>query len=118
MKHFELGGWRAGADESRHPETCRARSRGPKNYQRADERIKDDVCERLTLDREVDATDIEVDVRESIVMLSGRVTARKMKHRAEDCAIDVNGVTDVKNDIRVVSETDSHILTTIATGVY
>ena len=46
------------------------RGRGPKNYQRSDERIREDVCERLTYDERVDASDVEVDVREGVVRLS------------------------------------------------
>src|SRR5687768_5171077 len=34
--------------------------RGPKGYQRSDERIKEEVCDRLTADPDVDALEIEV----------------------------------------------------------
>ncbi|HET7433163.1 MAG TPA: BON domain-containing protein [Thermoanaerobaculia bacterium] len=78
------------------------RGRGPKNYQRSDERIHEDVCERLTSDHEVDATDIEVQVVESRVMLTGTVSDRRAKRRAEDIAESVTGVKEVENHLRVV----------------
>ena len=38
------------------------RGRGPKNYRPSDERIWEEVNERLTYDHNVDATDVEVKV--------------------------------------------------------
>lgn len=75
--------------------------RGPRGYRRSDERIRDEVCERLTRDALVDATDIEVRVRGGLVRLEGTVQDRAQKHRAEDLAADVSGVVDVENGIRV-----------------
>ena len=80
------------------------RGRGPKNYRRSDERIREDVCERLTDDHYVDATDIEVNVQNGIVTLSGSVDDRGAKRRAEDVAESVSGVSDVQNQIRVARE--------------
>jgi hypothetical protein len=76
--------------------------RGPKGYKRSDERIKEDVCDRLSMDDEVDASDITVSVRNGEVTLDGSVETRKMKHRAEDIAESVSGVSDVHNNVRVV----------------
>ena len=81
------------------------RGRGPKNYQRSDERIREDVCERLTYDERVDATDIEVDVRQGIVRLSGTVDDRYAKRVAEDIAESVRGARDVENQIHIRRET-------------
>lgn len=47
--------------------------RGPRGYRRSDERIREDVNERLLLDTELDATNIEVEVREGEVTLAGTV---------------------------------------------
>lgn len=80
------------------------RGRGPKNYRRSDERIREDVCERLTLDDAVDATDIEVNVTDALVTLGGLVHDRYEKRRAEDIAESVTGVKDVQNQIRVHRE--------------
>src|SRR5215471_11804457 len=37
--------------------------RGPKGYQRSDERIREDICERLTQHSAIDAGEIEVEVK-------------------------------------------------------
>ena len=78
------------------------RGRGPKGYQRSDERIHEDVCERLAMDHDVDASDIEVQVSGATVTLTGTVNHRSAKRRAEDLAEAVTGVRDVQNNLRVV----------------
>ena len=75
--------------------------RGPKGYTRSDERIREDVCERLSWDDEVDATDISVRVEDGEVTLEGSVETRHMKRLAVDLADDVPGVQDVHSTIRV-----------------
>lgn len=75
--------------------------KGPKNWTRSDERIREDVCERLAYHHDVDASDIEVMVKESEVTLSGFVTDRQSKRLAEDIADNVSGVKDVHNQLRV-----------------
>jgi hypothetical protein len=77
--------------------------RGPKGYQRTDERIKEEVCDRLTADPDVDATDIEVSVQNGEVTLEGAVPDRRMKRDAEDCLEEVCGVREIHNRIRVGS---------------
>ena len=75
--------------------------RGPKGYTRSDERIREDVCERLSENDEVDASDIEVKVNDRKVTLTGTVETRRMKHIAEDLAEAVSGVDDVDNRVTV-----------------
>ena len=75
--------------------------KGPKNYRRSDERIREIICERLTAAADVDATEIEIDVHNTEVVLSGTVTEKQMKYRAEDIIDGVNGVTHVDNRVRV-----------------
>jgi osmotically-inducible protein OsmY len=75
--------------------------RGPRGYRRADERIHEDVCDRLTEAGDVDATDIEVKVLAGVVTLSGSVTSRNAKRHAEDLAEGVRGVIDVQNQLRI-----------------
>lgn len=74
---------------------------GPQGYVRSDERIREDVCERLTLHDAIDASRIEVDVVEGVVTLGGDVPERYMKHLAEDAVVDTIGVKDVENALRV-----------------
>lgn len=75
--------------------------RGPKGYQRSDDRIREDVNDRLTDNSYLDASDIEVDVNDGIVKLSGHAEDRQAKRLAEDLAENVSGVKDVDNNIRV-----------------
>jgi osmotically-inducible protein OsmY len=75
--------------------------RGPTNYTRSDERIREDVNDNLTDDWGVDASEITVAVENGDVTLEGTVATRLQKRRAEDCAEDVSGVKNVQNNLRV-----------------
>ena len=77
------------------------RGRGPRNYVRSDDRIRDAINERLTQDRFVDASDIDVVVKRGEVTLTGAVDSRLARRRAEDIADAVLGVTHVQNNLRV-----------------
>jgi osmotically-inducible protein OsmY len=68
---------------------------------RTDERIREDLCERLSEHDAIDASEIEVEVTSGVVQLSGEVPERYMKHLAEDAVADAIGVKDVENSIRV-----------------
>ena len=74
--------------------------KGPRGYTRSDDRIREDVCDRLSADDEVDASDITVTVAKAEVTLEGTVHDRHAKRRAEDIAESVTGVTDVHNRLR------------------
>ena len=75
--------------------------RGPKGWQRSDERIKDDVSERLYHHRGVDCSDVSVEVSGGKVTLEGTVPERRMKHAIEDMVDQCPGVKDIENRIRV-----------------
>jgi osmotically-inducible protein OsmY len=77
------------------------RGRGPKGYRRSDERIKEDVNDRLTEDYYLDASEITVEVANGEVTLNGTVDVRRDKRRAEDVVESVSGVTNVENRLRV-----------------
>ena len=77
------------------------KGKGPRNYRRSDDRIQDNINERLTDDPLVDASEVEVAVQDGEVILSGTVDDRVAKRRAEDIAESVSGVTNVENRIRV-----------------
>lgn len=78
-----------------------ARPRGPRGYARSDERVFEDVCERLAEDHDLDASEIEVGVDDGIVTLGGWVDSREAREWAEDLTWDVLGVGDVKNHLHV-----------------
>jgi osmotically-inducible protein OsmY len=97
----EVASWFGDEEAERRREMDRFRGHGPKNYARSEERIREDVCDRLTVDASVDASDIEVKVAGNEVTLSGTVPNRMQRRRAEDCAEDVSGVKHVQNNLRV-----------------
>jgi osmotically-inducible protein OsmY len=81
------------------------RGKGPKGYRRSDERIQEELNDTLTDDDMLDASDIEVTVKNGEVTLSGTVNSREAKHRAEDIAEGISGIVNVENRIRVSAAT-------------
>jgi len=77
------------------------RGKGPSGYMRSDERIRETVCEALSDDDRVDASNIEVTVKNGEVTLSGTVDDRMSKRMAEECVENLSGVKDVQNLIRI-----------------
>ncbi|MEM5430788.1 BON domain-containing protein [Cupriavidus oxalaticus] len=80
------------------------RKAGPRGYQRSDDRIRDQVCERLSYARGIDVSDVSVDVKDGVVSLTGTVRERGQKYYIEDLADGTYGVKEVNNDIRVRRE--------------
>jgi osmotically-inducible protein OsmY len=79
------------------------RGKGPSGYTRSDERIREIVCEVLTDDDRIDATNIEVNVKNGEVTLSGSVDDRSQKRMAEDRIENLSCVKDVVNQLRIRS---------------
>ncbi len=75
--------------------------RGPKGWRRSDERIEEEVCECLERDRNIDASEIEVKVKDGIVTLCGTVDERRIKRMAEDIIESVSGVRDIRNELSI-----------------
>lgn len=75
--------------------------RGPSGYKRSDERIMEDVNERLQQHGQVDASEISVAVSNGEVTLTGQVNSRMEKRMAEDAAESCPGVREVRNNLRV-----------------
>jgi osmotically-inducible protein OsmY len=106
----EVSSWFGDEDAERRrerDERMNFRGRGPKNYTRSDERIKEDVNDRLSDDPFVDASEVEVTVNNGDVTLTGTVNGRSDKRRAEDLAESVSGVKNVENRIRTGKTTGS-----------
>jgi len=80
------------------------RGKGPKGYERSDERLKEMISERLTDDDHIDASDITVEVRNGEVTLTGTVDDRTMKFQAEELIERCGGVKDIHNHLRVSPE--------------
>lgn len=86
---------------SQYGQTGQFSGKGPKGYRRSDERIREDVCEALEHHPSVDASEIDVTVKEGIATLTGTIQSRQMKRQAEECVEGVRGINDVKNELRV-----------------
>lgn len=102
----EVASWFGDQDAEARRDRDRAlqgehRGRGPSGYRRPDERIREDVHDRLTDDSWLDATGIEVQVQGGEVTLSGLVHDKTDKRRAESLAERVSGVMHVQNLLRV-----------------
>lgn len=91
--------WNRAKDEMRSREP--RQWRGPRGYRRSDERILEDVSDRLGAAWSLDAIDIEVSVANAEVTLNGTVDSRWAKRRAEDITDGVFGVMHVQNNLRV-----------------
>lgn len=98
----EVASWFGDEDAQRRRERDAGHSgRGPRNYSRSDDRIREDVSDRLSDDRHIDASDVEVSVSGGEVTLDGTVDSRAAKRHAEDLAESCSGVKHVQNNLRV-----------------
>ena len=75
--------------------------KGPKGYQRSDDRIREEVSDRLSEHGDIDASELEVQVNNGEVTLTGFVDDRQQKRMAEDIAEQISGVKDVHNQLKV-----------------
>ncbi len=65
--------------------------------------LKEEVGEALAFHEDIDASQIEVDVRGAVVTLMGPVQSDRERTEAAECASDVDGVVTVINLIEVNS---------------
>jgi osmotically-inducible protein OsmY len=94
-----------GYDEQRRGERPgffrRLFGKGPKGYQRSDERLREDISERLMQSDEIDSSEVTITVASGKVTLEGTVPDRYMKHAIEDLVDACPGVQDIDNRVRV-----------------
>jgi hypothetical protein len=79
----------------------RGARRGPKGYQRSDERLKEDISERMYANEQFDCSDVSVEVANGVVTLDGTVDDRYSKYMIEEMVDSIPGVKDVENRLRV-----------------
>lgn len=96
----EIASWFGDEDAARRRRMDHT-GRGPSDYTRSDERIREDVNDHLTHDPAIDATNISVSVSDCEVTLNGTVHDRWAKRRAEDVVERVSGVKHVQNNLRM-----------------
>lgn len=97
---YDTPGWSRNTQQQRQWEGNYS-GRGPRGYQRGDERIREDICDRLTEDPRIDASDVEVQVNSAEVTLSGSVRTRDEKHFTESVIERIAGVREVNNNLKV-----------------
>jgi hyperosmotically inducible periplasmic protein len=95
-----------GPDYSRRPEWHQDenglfKGKGPRSYRRSDERILEDINDRLCDNPYIDASEVDVEVSNGEVTLTGSVNDRDSKWLAEDIGESVAGVNHVDNFLRV-----------------
>ncbi|GGW42760.1 osmotic sensory protein [Gemmobacter lanyuensis] len=95
------GGMGQGAGLQPQREAGPHRGKGPKGYTRSDDRIREDVSDRLSDDDMIDASEISIEVSGGEVSLEGTVSSREARRAAEDCVERCSGVTHVQNNLRV-----------------
>jgi hypothetical protein len=109
-QHFEDFGTTSGLQHRQAPDRSFSEfwsapgphyGRGPKGYQRSNERIQEDLCERMTHHGYLNAEDIEIEVNNGQVILKGMVDSRQAKRLAEDMAESVAGVSQVMNQLQI-----------------
>ena len=90
----QYGDDRGGSGQGLH------RGKGPKGYQRSDERLQEMISERLREDPHIDASEVTVTCQNGTITLEGTVDSRHTKNAIEDVAEQL-GVEDVQNNLRV-----------------
>jgi hypothetical protein len=104
MRHSRVDGLGKHVEWSRDPRSEASREKhhsgkGPKNFSRTDELLREEVCEAFLMNPDLDPENLDVSVYEGIVTLTGYVRIREDRYLAEDLARDVTGVKDVVNQI-------------------
>ncbi|HEV2532477.1 BON domain-containing protein [Phenylobacterium sp.] len=101
---------RAGADDRSWMDRCaddelggrgHHRGRGPKDWSRDDQRLYEEVCERLLHDRLIDARGIEVEVEDGVVTLRGEARGASDPALALRLVHETPGVKGVEIDLKV-----------------
>lgn len=72
-----------------------------KQKELTDDTVRDQVMVRLANDADVGGMAIDVDVKQGVVTLKGKVRFEKQKSKAEKLAKKVKGVTGVNNQLVV-----------------
>jgi hypothetical protein len=73
----------------------------PRGLRRTDEEIKAEIDILLNELRQVDAGDIQVDVKNGVAILSGNVSSPVERQTAEGITGNVLGVLDVRNQLKI-----------------
>lgn len=89
---------------------------GPRDYRRNDDTIRDEVNGILTRHGGIDGREIQVQVRNGEVTLTGTVLNRRMKLLTEQVIDRVSGVKDIHNQLRIHPQESSSVTPDNGTG--
>ena len=70
----------------------------------SDDQLYDTVRRKLANDADVKGGALEVDVKQGVVTLRGKVETEKQKSKAEKLAHKISGVKQVQNELQVVGK--------------
>jgi osmotically-inducible protein OsmY len=84
------------------PVIARVYAPGPKGYTRSDERIKEDISERLWRAKQIDSSEVTIAVKDGVVTFTGTVPERWMRHEIENVADSCMGVKDIEDNVRLL----------------
>ena len=70
----------------------------------ADDRISDEVRQRLANDPDVRGAALDVSVKDGVVTIKGRVHTEKGRKKATEITKKVKGVTSVDNQLKLYSD--------------
>ena len=79
---------------------------GPKNYTRSDDRIREDICDRLTAHGLVNASEIDVIVKQGEVTLEGQVDNLQSRGLVDELFNDIDGIREVHNHLSTSDRED------------
>lgn len=77
--------------------------KGPKGYQRSDDRLREEIVDALLSRRSIELDEVEIQVNDGSVTLTGTVQSRQQRYEIEDVADGVWGVKEITNNIKVGS---------------
>jgi osmotically-inducible protein OsmY len=95
------GSYRTEPYQARGYEGKSYQGKGPKGYERSDERIREIVCEALTDDPRIDATEINVEVKNREIKLTGTVSDRRTKYAVEELIESKAHNCEIANELRI-----------------
>lgn len=75
--------------------------KGPRGYTKRDQAILEEICEELTRDSHIDASQLSVQVVDGVVILSGEIESLEAKDRIMGIVSEVHGISQFVNEMRV-----------------
>jgi hypothetical protein len=101
LRDVDLSVGDAGTDWNRDIDRPGFYGHGPKGWKLGDEKLRERISEVLLHSHEVDPSDFEVEVKDSVAYLRGEIESRGMKRVAVDLVGSIPGVEDVFTELKI-----------------